>query len=648
MSKTLAVTARELRERWLLFPTALALGIIPLTLPALGLHADDAPLIGLCIALAMSATAALLAGSSMLARDAHDGRLGFLFTRPLPWPTIWGGKWLAAIVLVIGSGFLATAPWMFTHPAPAHGGSWSTALPDPRGSIFLFLLLLLAIGLANFNATAFRSRSAWVGLDLALLLLAAWAFVRWVTPLYYLQIPPLAPPNMGWWGAVLPMAPVGLALLVASATQVAVGRTDIRRAHRAMSLTFWSLVFVALGAAGLRLAWARGATPADLTVNLGSHDPSGRWLYAFGGSRRGGAMCFLIDTDSGRFVSMDLEPRWANRSLGMAFAADGDSGVTLGEHEGATALRVADLRGDEPQFTVVPLESSTPPGDYGTRFALSPSGSRALLFRHGASLFSLPSGKRLAAAVLEPGWGPATARFTAESTARVWFFALNDPRAPRRRAEMLILDLSAGREPRRTRVPLEAVLDPVRSWPHAILADADGRRVLTRDAGTHLRDGESGALLATLVEGPAAVSALFLADGRIVVGEALGARTVVHVFAADGTPLSDAVLDRASSGLAVGPEVGPGQVVVHFGFKAANESVVVDVDEGRAIESLPGRHIMPGYWMIDSAPYAPGPGGSTAHFFLDQNRLVRWDFTTGQERTVAGPGAPPGERMTKR
>ena len=37
----------------------------------------------------------------MLARDAADGRLGFLFSRPVPWPAIWGGKWLAAVVLVV-------------------------------------------------------------------------------------------------------------------------------------------------------------------------------------------------------------------------------------------------------------------------------------------------------------------------------------------------------------------------------------------------------------------------------------------------------------------------------------------------------------------------------------------------------------------
>ena len=107
MSKLLAVAGRELRERWLLFPAALAVGAFPLVLPAFGLPRDVMPVVGVVSAVSLGAAAGLITGASMLARDAANGRLGFLFSRPVSWPAIWGGKWLAAVVLVVACGLLA-------------------------------------------------------------------------------------------------------------------------------------------------------------------------------------------------------------------------------------------------------------------------------------------------------------------------------------------------------------------------------------------------------------------------------------------------------------------------------------------------------------------------------------------------------------
>ena len=102
MSKLLAVAARELRERWLLFPRGFVLGFVPLVLPAFGVTGGTMPDRRPVRPRSSSARrAAVVIGSSMLARDAANGRLGFLFSRPVSWPAIWGGKWLAALVLVV-------------------------------------------------------------------------------------------------------------------------------------------------------------------------------------------------------------------------------------------------------------------------------------------------------------------------------------------------------------------------------------------------------------------------------------------------------------------------------------------------------------------------------------------------------------------
>ena len=36
------------------------------------------------------------------------------------------------------------------------------------------------------------------------------------------------------------------------------------------------------------------------------------------------------------------------------------------------------------------------------------------------------------------------------------------------------------------------------------------------------------------------------------------------------------------------------------------------------------------------------------HFFLGRGQLVRIDFSTGERKVVAGPGAPEGERLSVR
>ena len=79
-----------------------------------------------------------------------------------------------------------------------------------------------------------------------------------------------------------------------------------------------------------------------------------------------------------------------------------------------------DLAGPAPRAQSVVFESSPPPG-WRSAFDLSPSGSLALLVHEtGASLYAVPSGRRVATTTLPPGWRAAATRFLAEDRARVW------------------------------------------------------------------------------------------------------------------------------------------------------------------------------------------------------------------------------------
>jgi hypothetical protein len=656
MSRLLAVAARELRERWILFPGALVVGFTPFVLPAFGVDREVALTVGLMGAVVLGAAAAVVTGSSMLARDAANGRLGFLFSRPVSWLTIWGGKWLAALVLVVASGFLAAIPWMVAFPPTTLGGrhdSWLRAMLDAPGAAFFFTLIVLAVGLANLGATAFRSRSPWVALDLLLLLAALWAIRRYVAPLWWYGIV-----GRGEWNLALSLLPLALGLGIGSVAQVAVGRTDLRRAHRALSLGFWAVIALTLATAAGYWQWVRSAGPAQVNAHVVTRDPAGRWIYVEGPGRHSGwyPHRFLIDAPSGRYARCpEPDPERDHFATGMLFSADGRFGAWLvGDLAGrGAALRLFDLTGETPRLTEVTLESSPPPTG-STFFALSPTGASVFVVHEsGASLFALPSGRRVATTTIGPGWRAGALRFLAEGTARAWLVPWSDG-SLRPRPEVRVVDLAADGQSKAVTIPLPRALEPLAGWS-GVVVDPGGQRILTRDGGLHLRDAATGELLATLAEGNGRPSVLFLADGRIVVGglDRTGAdplQAILQVFDRSGVKLGEMHLDVPPGALAIGPEVAPGRVAVsslRLPF-LPEDTLLVDVGEGRVVERLSGLRPATGFWDASSSVPA-GAGPTSVHLFRDVlGRVISIDFATGERKVMAGPGAPSGERIRPR
>jgi hypothetical protein len=115
-------------------------------------------------------------------------------------------------------------------------------------------------------------------------------------------------------------------------------------------------------------------------------------------------------------------------------------------------------------------------------------------------------------------------------------------------------------------------------------------------------------------------------------------------------PLGETRLDLWPGGLGVGPEVAPGRVAVSsfrsplFGW----DTLVVDVNEGRLVERL--SRLWPAMGSFSNVSSVPAEAGPTSvHFFRDaEGRVIRLDFATGDQKVVAGPGAPRGERVSVR
>jgi hypothetical protein len=219
---------------------------------------------------------------------------------------------------------------------------------------------------------------------------------------------------------------------------------------------------------------------------------------------------------------------------------------------------------------------------------------------------------------------------------------------------MRVVDLARDGTSSGTTFPIATRVEPGMAWG-IVVPDADGRRILTRDAGVHLRDGATGTLVATLAEGTGSFSGLFLADGRIVVAGSAGTtepgppRALLRVFGRAGAPLGELRLDVLPGGLGVGPEVAPGRVAVSSfsGPLTGWDTVLVDVGEGRVAERLPGLWPAAAYhWDVSAAFPAEA---RRVHLFRDaQGHVIRIDFASGERKVVAGPGAPVGERFSLR
>lgn len=669
MSRLLAVAARELRERWLFLPGAFAAGFLVLVMPAFGISRSLVPTMGLVAAALLAAAAAVVTGSSMLARDTAVGRLGFLFSRPLPWAAIWGGKWLAALLLAALCALLACIPWMAAYPRASLGGDHDTGLlglVDGRGVAQVLVVLVLAIGFANLAATLFRSRSPWLALDLVLMLGATWAAWRYLAPLLFYGI--LA---AGQWTLALALLPVAVGLVAGSLAQVATGRTDLRRAHLALSLGFWAVIGLTLAAAALRWLEVRSTGPDEVSAVAVSRDPSGRFVYVEGFAERSARYPhrFLIDTTTGRYLSRpapDEEPvRFGG--LGVLFSADGRFAALPGAASGGAGLTLVDLREPGLRATRVLLESSRPP-TWMTGFALSPAAATVFVAHESAaSLFELPSGRRLATTAIPPGWQPAAVRYVAEGSARAWLFARDDGPARTRPSELRVLTLAADGTSSTATFPIGPTVTHVSGW-RVLQPDAAGERIVTAEGGLVLRDGATGAPLARLVEGGGNPPALFLADGRIVVegrapdGGPPFEQPHLWVFDRAGTKLADVPLPPSTPGrISIGPEAAPGRILVWSdrGFRPSGRAVLADIASGEIVETL-AAGLAPARGFQLGAPPAAPEGPSRVQFFTADthafsparirgpSQLVRIDFATGERKVVVGPGAPSGERISAR
>jgi hypothetical protein len=542
----LAVFERELTERRVLAVAALGFGLVAAALPLVpGFRvggfspAEVRGSIALGFCLLLSTLTALFLGGSVLASDLLERRMGFYFARPLSGWALWSGKIVAALVLAFGAGLLALLPAALlgsSFEAVGFFGMGGGLTTGFEAFVLWVLGLLLVFFAANALGLMVRSRSPWVALDMVALVLVV--NMIWQARNRLL----MAGVGVGaknWWagsinifawmGNTLVLVLLG-SLMVAGAVQVVLGRTDVRRAHRALSATLWgTLIVLGIAFQALTLWWVR-ASPSDLMgVTQIASIPEGSSWIAFGGPaahRPGYSPAFFYDVASGRSVPANLGPLAGWWSLPIRISADGRRAVWPVfqgiPSKSPLALQQLDLKrpGAEPE----PARASLVGLLEG--FALSPDGRRiAIATRNRLRVEDLDAGRLLAS--VPYGGEVWFSRLTFAGPDRVRLYRLLDGDGGLASKEetgfdILELDLKTGRFEQTGSIP---DMHGLTGWS----LSRDGERTILR---THrqlqLRDARTGELLAGLGNG---ASAYFLNDGRICLVSPAGE---LRILARDG------------------------------------------------------------------------------------------------------------------
>ncbi len=336
MRSTLAIAWREIVHHRHLLVAAAAAAVISLVVGWLPfIHSDSNPeateVVATVIALLLAAAFSLGLGATFLGRDLSEGRLGFYLARPVSELSIWFGKLAAIYLLVIGSMLIVLLPALLTNDTMLEDLT-EDILWAPLGVLLVMPLALIL--LAHILGVIVRARSAWMAVDLTALVVLT---------------------GLGWWSlrplqlygahkaalvcsGILAGAAV-LSMLVAGAVQVVVGRSDLRRAHRALSITLWGLLAVCSSATAGYSTWLRTGEPQDLDeVYWIEHAHRGDWVVVVG-SLQGHFdyfPAFLLNVKTGGFVQLGRVFWWY--SIETAFSRDGGTVVAL-MHEDTPGLR---------------------------------------------------------------------------------------------------------------------------------------------------------------------------------------------------------------------------------------------------------------------------------------------------------------------
>ncbi len=693
-----ALVWREIVERRLVLLASLLLGFVPIVLPWMpGIPTRIAPeemraaatigLGGLFGGLAL-----LILGSTIVARDLSDRRLGFYFSRPIASWSLWLSRVVAALLLVLICVLLIVAPttvvdagsWFESIWGNLGEHTWPLMTDAEKSFVMPFLddwpidnstperwplagavlfgcsIVLLLVVLLHAVSTMVRGRNLWVLGDLAgglLVLGLAWNARE-------VLIREQALGALVWAERLFVLSTL-VVLIIAGGVQLARGRSDLLRGHRYLSATLWPSLILVMLAFGAGSRWVASSDVEDLErlTHLRAA-PGDRWLMAGGPVRHraGAGSAFLLETDTGR--AWRLGSLTASRAW-LTFSPDG-SAVVWARCESRQPphceLWILALRdaGSAPRPTGIPI-------DLRKMRWLPLADDPALAFNDDGTLLAVAEEERVVVYRIESDPGSESAGASSGATVvasvdadlpnAVTFLPGGLVRFHERlaaspsvalesgwmwRTQIQQLDLGTRRLTETGRLPpgLKSVRSPVRDTVFY-------QRRLPLSFGFY--DGEAGQLLTELDPEWDSIAGKghFLADGRLVFDHwKLGEATFL-VFSPDGEELHRIQLSDVQE-RRFGGELAPGRLLIGlYEESPSSRAPLHQLD----VEPLDGWTT----YVLDAdsgelSPLASGvmpvgkSGISAERLFLADGEVFRWTVSTqrgetGDRRTILSVGS---------
>lgn len=643
----LAVLVREVEERWLLLAGAAAVGFVPLLVPFLpgvqsGLAAEFRAGTALALCLTVAAVLAVTLGASVIAGELSERRLGFYFARPIAGWAVWAGKLTGVAVLSIGAALLVLLPTLGVDHRLELGmpwwmdNAWTRHVAPFAGVLAAGCVLLML--LSHLVSSMVRSRSAWLLLDLAAALTAAGLF--WSIRQTLVREGAVEAFSWGLGGFVVLLA---VATAVASAVQVTRGRTDARRAHRLLSLIFWSGLGVATAGFAVYARWVVDVSPSDLVgFEAILSPPSGPWIGLHGPAVRRGFFfpAFLFDTASGRSLKIGSSPDDRFWWLQPVFSPDGSHAAWLEAAAGGYELKIFDLNrpGARPAVTAVSFDG------WPERMALSPRGRFLAAVHRGQLTVDDLEKRRLVASVPLPGAGEPwlQMRFLDDRHLRL-YQAVSERserservETPERLWRLSVFDLDPGHG---RLIRVGGIDLPGEGLGWTIGPDGWHAAVRVWNGPLRLADLRTGTVLATMPPGEEGAVPRFLADGRLLLDRRTADGATLRLLDKDGAEIRRFAFPALR--VSVGGEIQPGRLTLattslrgSIAELANWSAVLLNLEDGRTTPI--GRGLIP--LVRDLSPFDRGastPQSIGSHLFLQTGgSLVLLDPATGRLRTV--------------
>jgi hypothetical protein len=634
ISQTMLVADREIRERRFIFIAAGVAALLPymaFLLPgAQSISRRDVGSVGVIFSIVFAAALALIVGGSLVGRELSERRLSFYFTRPLPASSIWFGKLLAGIVLVVISFTIIAVPAVLVAGSPAEAfgqRDWWFA------AAWVGLLLALML-VGHTTSTMVRSRSPLVALDLALLAVAstlAWFILRELLAAFAVKA-------ASFMALILAIG-LTISAIGAGAWQLSRGRSEARRSHAALSTFFWPAVAVVLLITGGFVMWLLSAKPSDL-IHPELEQKSAQWIYMTGAARMRSDYhpLFLVNAATGDYINVRaVRAQDAVSRDGRTFAFV--RSTSFDPRQGPFELQIFRIEGGERRM----VETTVPSGPFDPK-ALSDDGRLFAGIRDGIISVHDLEAKRLVVSARLPQHSAPSQRFQMIFLSRSLMRIYEVPSYGRQETGLLRafeLDLRT----RKLTLTGETRFDR----GLIITANDDASRLIAQlrtESGkpsvASILDGRTLQLIASIHAAVRPFRAVrFLRDGRIAALEGLEKENRrLAILGPDGRRLRTIEVAAGETGVFIAGEASPGKVVIALSRRVTSgkfeyTTLLVDIDGGRIARRE--ERLVPawtgGNYEIDPRQARFGPD----HVWVLQGRdgaVWRWNPETGEKSLI--------------